>query len=190
VPESEAPQTVTATTEEILAHARVHARSIADRLAVDLSAIEWEVSTRARRRAGACRWAREEQTATIVLSRQAYESYDREGFEAVVRHELIHAWEFQQFGESGHGPRFRRKADELEVPRHCESFTKPRYRIRCQACGWEAGRHRASKPIKNPERYRCGDCGGGYTVEHVESGRTWTSAAEYGGAKAALGDRW
>ncbi|WP_207590762.1 SprT-like domain-containing protein [Halomontanus rarus] len=179
------------TDEEIVAHARVHARAVAnDALAVDLSRIEWEVSARARRRAGVCRWHASSETATIVLSRKAYRAYDREAFEAVVRHELIHAWEFQQFGESSHGKRFRERATELDVSRHCESFSSPRYVIRCLECDWRAKRHRASKPIRAPDGYRCGVCGGEYEVEHAESGRTWTTASGYGGVKAALGEEW
>ncbi len=182
----------TPTDEEILAHARVHARSVADAIGVDLDALEWAVSARAKRRAGACRWSATDETATIVLSRRAYERYDRTDFEAIVRHELIHAWEYQRFGESDHGSRFRERAERFDVPIHCESFTEPRYRLRCRAsaCDWTLDRHRASKPVKTPSRYRCGACGGDLVVEHVESGRTWEGAAGYGGARSALGDDW
>ncbi|WP_254863752.1 SprT-like domain-containing protein [Halovivax gelatinilyticus] len=182
----------TATDEEILAHARVHARSVADEIGVDLDGLEWDVSPRAKRRAGACRWNATDETATIVLSRRAYERYDRADFEAIVRHELIHAWEYQTFGESDHGSRFRERAEAFDVPIRCESFTEPRYRLRCrrEACDWSLARHRASKPVKTPERYRCGECGADLTVEHADSGRTWTTSAGYGGARSALGDDW
>ncbi len=180
------------TDEEILAHARVHARSVADEIDVDLDALEWAVSARAKRRAGVCKWDADDAVATIVLSRRAYETYDRASFEAVVRHELIHAWEFQTFGESDHGARFREVADRLNVSIHCDSFTDPRYRLRCRAgdCDWSLDRHRASKPIKDPKRYRCGDCGGDLFVEHVASGRTWTSAAGYESTRSTLGADW
>ncbi|GAB7018375.1 SprT-like domain-containing protein [Halostagnicola bangensis] len=176
--------------DELLARARIHARDVD--IDVDLEAVEWEVSTRARRRAGACRWDRRREVATIVLTRRAYESYDWESFAAVVRHELVHAWEFQQFGESGHGQRFRKRAAELDAPRHCETFSEPRYVIRClaESCDWQAHRHRASRPVKAPESYRCGECGSDYEVEHTESGRTWQCASGYGGTKAALEEEW
>ena len=174
--------------EVILAQARVHARAVAGEIGVDLNRVEWVVSPRAKRRAGACRYDGE--VATVVLSRRAYRAYDPEEFEAIVRHELVHAWEFQAHGESGHGPRFRRRAEAVGAPRHCEPFAQPRYRLSCLDCGWEGRRHRASKPVKTPGRYRCGECGGDYRVEHVESGRTWTTAGGYGAAKAALGDDW
>lgn len=180
------------TDEEIVAHARVHAREVAPAIGVDLDDVAWTVSPRAKRRAGACRWDGDDETATIVLSRRAYETYDRAAFEAVVRHELIHAWEFQRYGESDHGPRFRERAAEFDVSVHCDSFTEPRYRLHCAAsdCDWTLERHRASKPVKTPERYRCGDCEGGLVVEHVESGRAWENAAGYRGARSALGDEW
>ncbi|MFC4246806.1 SprT-like domain-containing protein [Natribaculum luteum] len=176
--------------DEFITRARTYARTVD--LDVDLERIEWELSTRARRRAGACRWDADREVATIVLARRACEGYDRETLEAVVRHELVHAWEFQRFGESGHGPRFREQAAAIDAPRHCESFATPRYVLRCREgdCEWRAERHRASKPVSAPERYRCGVCGSCYEVEHVDSGRTWTTASGYGGTKAALGDRW
>ncbi len=180
--------------DEIVARARIHAREIvadAD-LPIDLGAVEWDVSTRARRRAGACRFHPDREAVTIVLARRAYEAYDWPAFAAIVRHELVHAWEFQQFGESGHGHRFREQAARLDAPRHCRSFSEPRYLLRCHSedCDWQARRHRASKPVKTPDQYRCGGCGGDYEVEHVASGRTWTTASGYGGAKAACGDDW
>ena len=180
--------------DELLARARIHAREVVDEydLEVDLASLEWAVSARAKRRAGACRWNADREVATIVLARRAYERYDWPEFAAVVRHELVHAWEFQRFGESGHGSRFRETAAELDAPRHCRAFADPRYVLRCLEadCDWRAERHRASRPVRSPEQYRCGRCGGGYEVEHVESGRTWTSAGGFGGVKAALGDRW
>ncbi|MGQ3721503.1 SprT family zinc-dependent metalloprotease [Natrialba aegyptia] len=180
--------------DEIIARARIHARDVladAD-FELDLSALEWTVSTRAKRRAGACRWHADRETATIILARRAYDRYDWPEFAGIVRHELVHAWEFRRFGESGHGPRFRERATELDAPRHCRSFTEPRYVLRCLAadCDWTAQRHRASKPVRSPDGYRCGNCGAAYEVEHAASGRTWTTASEFGGAKAALGDEW
>ncbi|PGF18235.1 sprT domain-containing protein [Natrinema sp. CBA1119] len=180
--------------DEIVARARIHAREVVDEyeLAVDLGALEWDVSTRARRRAGACRWHADREVATIVLARKAYEAYEWPSFAEIVRHELVHAWEFQRFGESGHGSRFRERAAALEAPRYCEAFTEPRYVLRCLTadCDWRAKRHRASKPVKSPDQYRCGACSGALEVEHAASGRTWTTASGYGGAKAALGDDW
>lgn len=156
---------------------------------VDLSAVEWEVSHRATRRAGACKYDRRTETVTISLTWDAHREHGWGSTRKTIRHELVHAWEFQHFGESGHGPRFRRKAAELRAPRHCEPFSDPRYVLRCE-CGWETDRHRASRPVKRPDAYRCKDCGGRYEVEHVDSGRTWTGERGFERARTALGDEW
>lgn len=179
-------------TEGLLAHARVHARTVADDVGVDLDRVAWAVSARAKRRAGACRYDRDAGTTTVVLSRRAYRAFDRDEFEAVVRHELLHAWQFQRFGEADHGPRFRERAAEFDVSVRCDAFAEPRYLLRCanERCDWRLARHRASAPVKTPERYRCGECGADLHVEHVESGRIWHSAGGYGGTKATLGDDW
>jgi predicted SprT family Zn-dependent metalloprotease len=179
--------------DELLARARIHAREIVDKHALDLNlgAIEWEVSARARRRAGLCRY-HGDGVVTIVLARRAYERYEWPEFAAVVRHELVHAWEFLHFGESGHGERFRDLAARLDAPRHCRSFAEPRYVLRCREddCEWRATRHRASAPVRSPSRYRCGDCGDALAVEHVDSGRTWENAEGFDRTKAALGESW
>ena len=180
--------------DEIVARARIHTREVIDNhgLEIDREALEWTVTTRARRRAGACRWDADREVATIVLTRQAYEHYEWAAFAGVIRHELVHAWEFQRFGESGHGPRFRKRAAAIDAPRHCQAFAAPRYVLRCLEgdCAWQAKRYRASKPVKAPDQYRCGCCGGRYEVEHAASGRRWTTASGFGGAKAAVGDAW
>lgn len=157
-------------------------------LDVDHDRIEWEVSTRAKRRAGACRQHPDEDRVTIRLARRAYDRLDWAAFAGVVRHELVHAWEFQEFGEAGHGPRFRVKARELDAPRHCPQFTDHRLVLDCEECDWTAGRHRASDPVKFPERYGCGQCGSDYRVEHVASGRTWTTNSGYHTARNRIED--
>lgn len=180
--------------DEIVARARIHAREVVDEhdFDLDLSALEWRVSARARRRAGVCRWQDDREVVTIVLARRAYERYDWPAFAAVVRHELVHAWEFQRFGESDHGSRFRQLAATLDAPRHCQPFSEPRYMLHCRDhdCSWRATRHRASKPVREPDQYRCGACGGTIAAEHVASGRTWRSASGFGGTKTALGEKW
>lgn len=182
--------------DELLARARIHAREVCAETdlgrALEWEHLEWAVSARAKRRAGCCRWDAEREVTTIVLSRRAYEAYEWKTFAAVVRHELVHAWEYQQFGWAGHGDRFHERAAELDAPRHCPSFSEPRYRLCCldAGCDWTATRHRASRPVTTPEAYRCGACGGDYAVEHVDSGRTWTAESGYGGAKSALGEEW
>jgi predicted SprT family Zn-dependent metalloprotease len=156
---------------------------------VDTGAISWEVSDRAKRRAGCCLY--DGSGVTIRLTWGAYREAGWRRFTATIRHELIHAWEFQRFGESGHGERFERQADRLDAPRHCKSFTEARLRLQCvRECGWQADRHRASPPVKRPREYRCGDCGGKLRVVHTESGESWRTEAGYTGARERLGENW
>lgn len=73
--------------DEIVARARIHAREVCGEvgeydLDMDFDALEWDVSARARRRAGLCRWDRTREVATIILARRAYERYDWPEFAA------------------------------------------------------------------------------------------------------------
>lgn len=170
-----APESHTA----LLDRARTYAASVD--VPVDLDRVSWEVSTRAKRRAGACLYDRETGAVTVRLAWRAAEEYDWPAFAAVLRHELIHAWEFQQFGEAGHGPRFRERAADLDVSTTCPTFADARLRLRCTAhgCAWTADRHRASAAVTDPEHRRCGSCGSHYEVEHVASGERWRTDAGY-----------
>lgn len=160
-------------------------------LDVDVDALVWEVSERATRRAGATVYDPAAEQVTVRLTWDAYREYGWREFAATVRHELVHAWEFQQYGESGHGERFRRKAREVDAPRHCRPFTDARLRLVCTAnCGWRADRYRASRTVTDPGDYRCGDCGAHYRVEHTESGVSWKTGFGYRVARRRLGDDW
>jgi predicted SprT family Zn-dependent metalloprotease len=164
-------------------------------LDVDVPAAElsWRISERAKRRAGGCRYDPTTEDITIVLTWDAFEAFGWEEFKGTIRHELVHAWEFHHFGESGHGERFHRKAADMDAPRHCRTFTDGRLELVCLAddCAWNPDRHRASKPVKFPDDgYRCGDCGSRYVVRHVDSGRTWRTYDGYQRARDALGDDW
>ena len=157
---------------------------------VDLDDVTWEVSTRAKRRSGACLFDRGTGSVTIRLTWAAYLEYGWPEFREVIRHELVHAWEFQRFGESGHGPRFREKARAVDAPRHCREFTDARLRLVCtnDDCGWTAERHRASKAVKHPENRRCGACRARYVVEHVDSGVCWRTNDGYEAAREQIGE--
>lgn len=66
--------------------------------AVDCAKITWETSTRAKRRHGRCSYDGDGRV-TITLTEHTYE---RAGFEAcktTIRHELVHAWQYQHRGE-------------------------------------------------------------------------------------------
>jgi predicted SprT family Zn-dependent metalloprotease len=161
-------------------------------LGVDPDRIDWEVSRRAKRRAGVCLHHRGTGRQTIRLTWDAYESFGWSRFAGTIRHELVHAWEFQQFDESSHGRRFRQVANRIDAPLSCPVFAEARLTLRCRRddCDWRARRYRACPTVTEPDRRRCGDCGSRYEVVHVASGETWVDAAGYGRARSRLGYRW
>ena len=154
------------TPPDLIERARTYAASVP--LAVDLTAVSWEVSRRAKRRAGACRYDPETEEVTIRLTWAAFEAFGWEEFSGVVRHELVHAYEFQAHGESNHGSRFRALADRVDAPRRCRRFTPPAFWVTCRECEERLARYRRSKLVKHPDRYRCGSCGGQLSVEANE----------------------
>jgi len=167
---------------------RKYARTVP--IDVDLDSVQWSISHRAKRRAGSCRY--DGDVATIRLSWDAYREHGWAEMAGVVRHELVHAWEFQQFGESGHGERFREQADRLDAPRHCSPFSEPRLRLVCTAedCDWSADRFRASVTVSEPNTRRCGVCGDRYRVKHLATGRSWRTARGYEREREAIGEDW
>jgi predicted SprT family Zn-dependent metalloprotease len=189
-PSRRAEDDAPATRAELLDRAAAYAETVS--IDIDLDRVSWEVSERAKRRAGVCRFEAETETVTVRLTWAAYEAYGWEEFTDVIRHELVHAWEFQRFGESGHGERYREKAAEVGASRHCRSFVDPRLVLRCTGrdCDWSADRHRASKAVKDPQARRCGTCGERYAVVHLGSGERWTTNEGYESARERIGDDW
>ncbi|PSP85893.1 sprT domain-containing protein [Halobacteriales archaeon QS_1_68_17] len=176
------------TRAELLDRAAAYAETVD--LDLDLGAVDWTISERAKRRAGCCRYDADAGRITIALTWAAYREFGWPAFAGTVRHELVHAWEFAAFGESGHGPRFREKAAEIDAPRHCRPFADARLVLVCadDDCEWHAERHRASKTVRTPGAYRCGDCGDPYRVRHVASGRIWETRAGYRRARDGIDD--
>jgi SprT-like protein len=157
------------THEELLAVAKVYARAVvrAFDLSVVVSDLSWEVSTRAKRRAGATTY-RDGEPESIRL---AWRQFDRQGWAATastVRHELIHAHHLNEGIGPGHGLEFQRLAEQLETAVHCERFTEPEWWVHCTECDVTLARYRRSKLVSNPSAYQCGDCGGDLRVEAVD----------------------
>lgn len=162
-------------------------------LSVDVHLLNWEISERARRYAGSCSYNHITEQITITLAWAAYQEYGWEEFTGTIRHELVHAWEFQQFGESTHGERFLQKAREIDAPRYCRPFTEARLQLVCtnDHCDWHLDRHRASKSVTHPdEGYRCGRCKSSFEVRHVDSGERWRTNTGYERARETLGSDW
>lgn len=152
-----------ATPDELLEWAATHAESVS--IPVELDSITWKISHRAKRRAGACQFDRKSGEIVIRLTWAAYQAFGWEKFSGVVRHELVHAYEFQTRGQSDHGSSFRTLAHQVDAPYRCERFTPPKFWVECVDCGDRLARYKRSKLVKQPERYRCGGCGGTLVVE-------------------------
>jgi predicted SprT family Zn-dependent metalloprotease len=103
----------------------------------------------------------------------------------MVRHELVHAHQFADRGQSDHGLRFKLLAESVNAPIHCQSFTTGRLLISCGE-GCADHRSKASKLVKHPETARCRPHDASMTVEHVATGRTWTDNEGYERQRAAI----
>ncbi|EFW91093.1 hypothetical protein ZOD2009_15926 [Haladaptatus paucihalophilus DX253] len=97
--------------------------------APDLSVetIDCEVSHQAQRQAGVTEYDPTTGVITIALTWTAYERHGWEQFSSTVRHELIHAWQYHEFGEADHGRTFTRWTDHLDTSKHCERFATPKW---------------------------------------------------------------
>lgn len=146
---------------EFLAVAKVYAREIAQNydLSVDVSALDWEVSKRAKRRAGAVKH-RDDTPETVSLTWAHFQEHGWGAAAETIRHELIHVHLLTEHGDPGHGDRFEEWAGRLQTTVHCETFADPNWWVVCEDCGSEMPRYRKSKLVKNPGQYRCGGCGG------------------------------
>jgi predicted SprT family Zn-dependent metalloprotease len=154
--------------EEFLAVSRVYARAVAEEhdLSVPVNRLGWEVSTRAKRRAGAVRY-RDDRPQTVVLTWGYFERAGWEAMAATIRHELIHVHLIEETDDPSHCDRFRELADRLDTHVHCERFTDPEWWVVCVDCGAQLARYRESKLVTDPDEYRCGDCGGRFRVERA-----------------------
>jgi len=150
-----------ATHEEFLAVVRVYAREVVEchDLSVHVSSLDWEVSTRAKRRAGAVRY-RDGDPQAVVLTWEQFAERGWTATAATVRHELVHVHLLNEADDPGHGPEFCELADRLDTSVHCERFSDPDWWVECADCGARIARYRESKLVTHPGQYACGECGG------------------------------
>lgn len=138
---------------------------------VDMSEVEIDVSTSMQRAAAKVRARKDFVTDEIdLLLRIAWGGYQKWGWndhmEGVIRHELVHIWEYQQFGDSNHGVRFKTMAGELDAPLESKQFADYKYELFCADCGeFVCGRYQRSKVVKNADEYRSKCCESPLTLE-------------------------
>ncbi|SEW28846.1 SprT-like domain-containing protein [Halobacterium jilantaiense] len=150
-----------ASPEEFLAVARVYAREVVENydLSVTVDDLDWTVSKRARRRAGAVRH-RDGDPETVSLTWKVFTNRGWGAAAETVRHELVHVHLLNEHGDPSHGDRFEAWAERLQTAVTCELFAEPNYWVVCRDCGSRMARYRKSKLVQNPGDYRCGGCGG------------------------------
>lgn len=154
--------------DEFLAVAKVYAREVVSThgLSVSVSDLEWELSKRAKRRAGALRYADGEPKA-IVITWAYFLERGWTATTAIIRHELIHAHLVAERSEHRHTEAFEEWADRLDTSVHCELFTDPNWWVHCTGCDAKFARYRESKVVTDPGSYCCGTCGSPLRVEPV-----------------------
>lgn len=153
----------------LLDRAQQHAADVAAEHFPDLpiEATDWTVLHRAQRQAEVTKYDLETDAITITLSWDAYQHHGWEQFSSTVRHELIHVWQYHEFGEANHGRTFARWIDVLDTSQYCKRFTSPKWWVICEDCDGRLARYRRSKVVTQPEDYSCGDCGGSPRVEEA-----------------------
>ena len=158
-----------ATEADFLAVAKSYARDVVDEygLSVDVTGLEWEVSTRAKRRAGAVKY-RDDTPETVSLTWAYFETMGWAAMAETIRHELAHVHLLNEYGDGSHGERFRELAARLETGVACERFATPKWWVVCRSCGERLARYRRSKLVTDVESYRCGSCGGSLRREAAD----------------------
>lgn len=132
-------------------------------LMVEIEDLEWEISTRAKRRAGAIKLI-DDKPISVTLTWNYFQEKGWAGLKKTIRHELIHIHLINKNGDRSHGDRFKEMAKELNTDIHCDIFTSPKWWVRCDNCEERVPRYKKSRLIKETERYSCNYCSGPLTV--------------------------
>lgn len=178
---------------DLLVWSRAYARRQARTTSLDvaLGCVDWEVSTRAKRRAAAVKRPRipdaavgtpidwtshdattgsDPPTCTVSLTWEAAQSFDRDEWEATLRHELVHVEQFQRFGTTDHGPEFKRRAAALDTPVKCRRFATPKFVLSCTDCAEVvARRYRDCKLVRDHGQYQSSCCAAALRCQRVKS---------------------
>lgn len=174
------------THEELILGSRAYCREAAREYDIDVtfSLVDWEVSTRAKRRAAAVKRTKipnaevgtpinwesaadrlgrsvdDLQNCTLSLTWAAYEAFDSGEWTATLRHELVHIEQFQRDGTTDHGSAFEERAIAVDATVKCPPFADPKYLLTCAACESVVGRrYRDCKLVREHDQYRSSCCG-------------------------------
>lgn len=150
---------------------------------VDLDAVTFETSTRMERKHGVCCGARDGR-CRIRLSEKTADRGGDEAIEETIRHELVHAFQFQdECAEMGHGPSFKRWLEPLALSGRCSEHYVPTadeyaYSFHCPTCGFLGGRYRMCKTVRAglEGRLRCQRCDARDIAVRDQRGRALSDA--------------
>lgn len=134
--------------------------------------LQFTVNTRAKHRWGQCK--KVPGGYIINISRRLLgEDVPLDSLKNTVIHELLHTCK-NGYGHKGawkrladrvntaYGYNIKRCSSEEDkgVEAETEPAKEPKYRLVCEGCNTVFERYRASRLTKNPEKFRCGICGG------------------------------
>ena len=173
------------THEELILGSRAYCREAAREYDIDVEfdLLDWEVSTRAKRRAAAVKrpkipeaevgepldWSAaaarrgsslpDLRECTLSLTWAAFESFEVGEWTSTLRHELVHVEQFQRYGTTDHGPAFKERAATVDASVRCPPFADPKYVLTCSDCGTVVGRrYRDCKLVREHDQYRSSCC--------------------------------
>jgi len=134
---------------------------------VELDSVRFKISKRCKRAAGLAGYRGNIENLYLKMAWRAYQSWGwNQDWTDTIEHELIHIWQFQVHGEANHGITFKRKAREIDAPRHCKRFTDFKYEFYCEQCGeLVGGKYKMCKTVKNHDRLQSKCCNAGIELE-------------------------
>ena len=153
---------------DLISYAR-RCEDMLDRLKIKYAKnITYTVNTRAKSRLGLCRKQNDRYTVEISALLLDEQTAELTLIETILHEQLHtcygcmkHTGRWKQLAarvNAAYGLNVKRAADDESIPE--DLLPKPKYIIKCRGCGAELHRQKLSPLVKNPNRYRCGKCGG------------------------------
>lgn len=131
---------------------------------VDLSELEIRVDATLKRAHGKFKYS-EHPDGTVdqqlKISKNAMETHSWDEVKSTIRHEAVHAWQYQNGYDLSHGRSFKQWMDTFDIDVYAENPAekKAKYEIICPNCGVVGQKTRACKTTKHIDRYHCQGCG-------------------------------
>lgn len=128
----------------------------------------WEINTRAKHRWGLCKRNPDGSFLISISASLLSDSVSDQAAKNTILHEMLHTVP----GCLSHTERWLWLANKVNrrLPRYTIKRTtsaeekgialeEPKYLLKCTGCGTEFGRERLSALVRQPEKYRCAQCG-------------------------------